>query len=136
MRTFIYIFSFLFLFQNLHAQNMNQTYYSKKWKTVEEFFKKGLNKSAQTEIESILKTAKTENNTEQTIKALCNLRVSMKDRDEKSGVNNIKFFESELKEAKFPTKQILQSMLGDLYWKYYEDNRWVIICLLYTSRCV
>lgn len=127
MRTFIYIFSFLFLFQNLHAQNMNQTYYSKKWKTVEEFFKKGLNKSAQTEIESILKTAKTENNTEQTIKALCNLRVSMKDRDEKSGVNNIKFFESELKEAKFPTKQILQSMLGDLYWKYYEDNRWVIM---------
>ena len=106
--------------------NMN-TKYDVKWKAVETAFQKGLNKTAQTEIENILKMAKAENNAEQTIKALCNYRVSLRDRDEKSRLNDILFFEKELKEAKFPTKQILHSMLGDLYWTYYQENRWIIL---------
>ena len=110
----------------LAQTNMN-TKYESKWKTVEAAFKKGLDKTAQTEIESILKIAKAENNTEQTIKALCSYRVSMRDRDEKSRLNDITLFEKELKEAKFPVKQILHSMLGDLYWTYYQENRWKIL---------
>ena len=109
------------------AQTNLNTKYDVKWKAVEAAFKKGLNKSAQTEIESILKLAKAENNAEQTIKALCNYRVSLRDRDEKSRLTDILFFEKELKDAKFPTKQILHSMLGDLYWTYYQENRWKIL---------
>lgn len=120
----------LFLVATLHisfAQTNMNTKYDSKWKAVETAFKKGLNKTAQTEIESILKLAKAENNAEQTIKAFCNYRVSLRDRDEKSRLNDILFFEKELKEAKFPTKQILHSMLGDLYWTYYQENRWKIL---------
>ncbi len=124
------LFLSILLVASLHisfAQTSMTTKYDSKWKSVEAAFQKGLNKTAQTEIESILKLAKAENNAEQTIKALCNYRVSLRDRDEKSRLNDILFFEKELKEAKFPTKQILQSMLGDLYWTYYQENRWKIL---------
>ena len=125
----ILFLSFL-LVASLHTSfaqtNMNKKY-ELKWKAVETAFQKGLNKTAQTEIEGILKMAKAENNAEQTIKALCNYRVSLRDRDEKSRLNDILFFEKELKDSKFPTKQILHSMLGDLYWTYYQENRWKIL---------
>lgn len=124
------LFLSILLVASLHisfAQTSMTTKYDSKWKSVEAAFQKGLNKTAQTEIESILKLAKAENNAEQTIKALCNYRVSLRDRDEKSRLNDILFFEKELKEAKFPTKQILHSMLGDLYWTYYQENRWKIL---------
>jgi hypothetical protein len=120
----------LLLVASLHiasAQTNMNTKYDVKWKAVETAFQKGLNKTAQTEIENILKLAKAENNAEQTIKALCNYRVSLRDRDEKSRLNDILFFEKELKDSKFPTKQILHSMLGDLYWTYYQENRWKIL---------
>jgi hypothetical protein len=127
MRNLLLSFLFLPLLQNLYAQTNMNTKYDTKWKAVEAAFQKGLNKSAQTEIEEILKMAKAENNAEQTIKALCNYRVSLRDRDEKSRLNDIMFFEKEMITAKFPSKQILHSMLADLYWTYYEENRWKIL---------
>jgi len=127
MRKFILTILLVASLQLSFAQTAMNTKYETKWKAVEAAFQKGLNKSAQTEIENILKMAKAENNAEQTIKALCNYRVSLRDRDEKSRLNDILFFEKELKEAKFPTKQILHSMLGDLYWTYYQENRWKIL---------
>jgi uncharacterized protein YfaS (alpha-2-macroglobulin family) len=117
---------FVFGLQTLFAQNMNNNYQTQ-WKKVEKAFQKGLNKTAQTEIEGILKMAKAENNSEQTIKALCNLRVAMRDRDEESRKNDIALFEKELTGAIFPTKQLLHSMLADLYWTYYEENRYKIL---------
>jgi hypothetical protein len=121
---------FILLVTSIHrsfAQTNINAKYEVKWKAVDAAFKKGLNKTAQTEIESILKLAKSESNTEQTIIALCNYRVSLRDRSEKSRLTDILFFEKELSTAKFPTKQILYSMLGDLYWTYYQENRWKIL---------
>lgn len=121
---------FILLVTSIHlsyAQTNINAKYEVKWKAVDAAFKKGLKKTAQTEIESILKLAKSENNTEQTIMALCNYRVSLRDRSEKSRLTDILFFEKELSTAKFPTKQILYSMLGDLYWTYYQENRWKIL---------
>ncbi len=127
MHKFILLSLSLLALQISFAQTNMNTKYDAKWKSVEAAFQKGLNATAQKEIESILKLAKAENNAAQTIKALCNYRVSLRDRDEKSRLNDILFFEKELKDAKFPTKQILHSMLGDLYWTYYEENRWKIL---------
>ena len=121
---------FILLVTSIHrsfAQTNINAKYEVKWKAVDAAFKKGLKKTAQTEIESILKLAKSENNAEQTIMALCNYRVSLRDRSEKSRLTDILFFEKELSTAKFPTKQILYSMLGDLYWTYYQENRWKIL---------
>lgn len=115
------------MLQYSFAQTNMKTKYDSKWKSVENAFSKGLDKTAQSEIEAILKMAKSENNTEQIVKALCNYRVSLRDRDEKARLNDILLFEKELTVAKFPIKQILHSMLGDLYWTYYDENRWKIL---------
>jgi len=125
----IKLVSFLLFISTISlAQNMNnKNNYNSKWKTVEEAFQKGLNATAEKEIVSILKLAKAEKNVEQTIKAICSYRVSLRDRDEKARLNDIKFFKSELKDAVFPVNQILHSMLGDLYWSYYQDYRWQIL---------
>lgn len=110
----------------LSQTNMN-TKYDVKWRAVDAAFKKGLSKTAETEIESILKMAKAEKNTEQIIKSLCNYRVSLSSRDEKSRLHDIELFNKELRDASFPLKQILHSMLGDLYWTYYQENRYLIL---------
>ncbi len=126
MQKLLCFFIFIITLQKLQAQTMPGKY-EVKWKAVENAFDKGLDKTAQTEIESILKMAKSENNTEQIIKALCNYRLSLRSKDEKARMNDILFFEKELKEAKFPARQLLHSMLGDLYWTYYTENRWKIL---------
>ncbi|MBK6329491.1 MAG: alpha-2-macroglobulin [Bacteroidetes bacterium] len=127
MRKIILMLLIIAISQQTDAQNNMNPKYDVKWKAVEAAFQKGLNKTAQSEIEAILKMAKAENNTEQTIKALCNYRVSLQDRDEKSRLNDLLFFEKEIKTSTFPTKQLLHSMLGDLYWTYYQENRWKIL---------
>lgn len=109
------------------AQTHMTTQYTKYWKTVDNYLNKGLTKSAQTEIEKILILAKSKGDPDETIKALCMLRVSMRDRDEESRKNDIGLFEKELKTASFPVKQLLHSMLADLYWTYYEENRYKIL---------
>lgn len=127
MKKYIFLILIVFGVQSFQAQNKMNNSYNDQWKKVEQAFQKGLNKTAQTEIEKILGQAKKENNTEQYIKALCNLRVSMRDRDEISRLNDILFFEKEIKGAAFPAKQLLHSMLADLYWTYYIENRWKIL---------
>ena len=89
MRKIILMLLIIAISQQTDAQNNMNPKYDVKWKAVEAAFQKGLNKTAQSEIEAILKMAKAENNTEQTIKALCNYRVSLQDRDEKSRLNDL-----------------------------------------------
>jgi uncharacterized protein YfaS (alpha-2-macroglobulin family) len=127
MRIFICSLLLSLSFQITLSQTNMNTKYDFKWRSVDAAFKKGLSKTAETEIESILKMAKAENNTEQIIKALCNYRVSLSSRDEKSRLHDIELFTKELKNANFPLKQILHSMLGDLYWTYYQENRYLIL---------
>lgn len=101
--------------------------FNQRWKRIDSLLEKGLNTSAQKEVEQVLKQARTEQNTEEYIHALCVLRVTQNERDETSRLNDIKFFENELKQAQFPVKQLLHSMTAELYWTYYEENRWQIM---------
>ncbi len=113
--------------QTAFAQHNMNSKYESKWKVVDAAFKKGLDQTAQAEIENILTLARAENNTEQIIKAICLYRVSLHDRDEKARINDIILFEKEMQGAKFPRKNLLHSMLGELYWTYYQENRWRIL---------
>lgn len=126
---FIKLFGLLFFITTtVFSQKMTTKFnYEAKWNSVEANFKKGLNETAEKEIKTILLTAKAEKKDEQIIKAICNYRVSLHDRDEKARYHDIQFFENELKESVFPVTQLLHSMLGDLYWTYYQENRWQIL---------
>jgi len=121
MITVVVIFSFGFI---LLPENQNE--FNTEWKKVEKLVEKGLPKSALKIVDSIYMVAKQNNNDPQVLKSLI-YRVSLQSRFEENDlVNAINVFEKELENAAVSEKQILQSLLAELYSWYYQQNRWKI----------
>lgn len=116
---------FLFIFShNSMAQKIDP--YSTLWKNVEKFETKGLTKSAWKEVNNIYKKAQKDNNDAQQIKA-CMYMIRYRSMvEEDSKVNNIFFVDTLIRNAKVPAKNILQSMQGQMYWQYIQNNRYKI----------
>lgn len=100
--------------------------YKADWKQVEKFVEQGLPKSALKIVDSIYFDAKKDNNSPQVLKSLI-YRVSLQSQyEEEHLINAISIFEKEVESATLPEKQILQSMLAEMYSWYYQQNRWKI----------
>lgn len=100
--------------------------YAKEWKRVDSLAAKGLYKSALELSNSIYAKAKTEKNSAQIIKSLMHRFKFSGMVEESSEEKSITDLQEELKTAGYPLKPILHSMLGELYWQYYNRNRWQI----------
>ena len=104
------------------AQTKND--YTKNWKKVEGLEKKGLTKSASTEVTAIYKLAQKDNNDAQQIKA-CMYFIKYRNMvEEDSHENNIFYVDTLIDGAKAPAKNILQSMQAEMFWQYLQNNRW------------
>lgn len=98
--------------------------YEKDWEKVNSLASKGLNKSALEVVAMIYKKAKAENNAAQLVKAIIH-RVKFEQMiEENSDVKAINEVKEELKTATYPLKPMLHSILAELYWGYYQSNRW------------
>ena len=125
----MYIKKFLLLTTLIIMANMNtlaQTpdEYSKNWKSVAGFEKKGLTKSALQEVQNIFKMATTSGNWVQQVKSAM---YQMKYRnmiEEDNRENNIFYLDTLIAKAKAPAKNILQSMQAELFMNYLENNRY------------
>ncbi|MCB1142747.1 MAG: hypothetical protein H7A24_04090 [Leptospiraceae bacterium] len=98
--------------------------YEKEWKQVEEAENKGLPKSALETVSSIYQKAKKEKNPAQQVKSIIfqiKLEAEYNDEEIVSAVNRLK---KEIETSESPVKQLLHSMLGELYWNYYSQNRY------------
>ncbi|GAA0724816.1 alpha-2-macroglobulin family protein [Aquimarina litoralis] len=104
------------------AQNNNN--YQDDWKKVESFDKDGLPKSALEIVEAIHSKAKKANNTNQITKALIYKAKYLLVLEENAQLNIIKEFKKEIANSKFPSKNILESILANLYWQYFQQHRW------------
>lgn len=100
------------------------TTYEKEWKRVDSLAGKGLYKSALDLSNQIYARAKTEKNDQQVVKALIHRFKFSQMFQENSAEFAMYDLKAELKTAKFPLAPMLHSMLGDLYWQYYQQNRW------------
>ena len=112
-----------FCFSILQAQKTKSDY-DMQWKKVENFQKKGLTKSALQQVENIYNDAQKNNNDAQIIKALLfkiNLRQNI---EEDASAKSIDSLENEIAIAKEPAKSILQSITAQLYWNYFQQNRY------------
>lgn len=98
--------------------------YEKEWAKVDSLAKKGLNKSALEVVNGIYEKAKTENNASQFVKAIIHRMKFEQYMEEYSLVKALNRLNEEAKEAKFPVKPILHSIIAESYWNYYEQNRW------------
>ncbi|MEO8960547.1 MAG: hypothetical protein ABI325_01615, partial [Ginsengibacter sp.] len=98
--------------------------YSFRWKKIEDFRKKGLTKSALAEVEKIYSLAKSTNNDPQIIKSLL-FKINLNNNiEEDASVKSIDSLEKEIAIAGEPAKSILQSITAQLYWNYFQQNRY------------
>lgn len=124
MRKIAFIFSALILFSvNVKAQQQYHNY-ADLWKKAQKFEESNLPKSALIEVEKIYKNSKKENNAPQLIKTLLFKSKYALILEEDAQLNIINAFKTEISTAEFPTKNILESTLANLYWQYFQQNRW------------
>lgn len=100
--------------------------YEEQWKAVEKALNEGLPKTALEMVQKIHERAKKENNEPQIVKSVAYRVALLSVTDEEDEVILIGDMEKEIATAKQPVKAVLTSMLADLYWNYYQMNRWRI----------
>ncbi|MFO7660689.1 MAG: hypothetical protein R6V77_07235, partial [Candidatus Cloacimonadaceae bacterium] len=98
--------------------------YNKAWTEIEKLWSDRLPKSALEKVDSVYVKAVIENRTDQQIKALIYHLRTTQYVDEFSSQKAIEKVQSILKTASFPASAILHSMTAQLYWSYYQSNRW------------
>lgn len=98
--------------------------YKKEWKQIEAFDKKGLPKSALEVALKIFNDAVAKSNTSQQIKAaMYQMRYrNMVEQD--NNENNVFYLDTLIAKTKAPAKNILQSMQAQMFWNYFQNNRW------------
>ncbi len=112
------------LFGTLWADTTRAFQYDAAWKEVEKLRGQGLPQSMAEKVDAIYQNAVKDKQTDQQIKALIYQLIIMQDREEFSDQKAIDKVQEYLKAAPFPASGILHSMLGQLYWSYYQANRW------------
>ena len=100
--------------------------YDKKWEEVKSLADKGRPQSALAIVKEIYSSAKDSDNKPQIIKSLIYQASLSSKFEEDYMVKSIDLFKSNLKDATVPEKQLLESLLAEIYQSYYNANRWTI----------
>ncbi|MFK7748863.1 MAG: alpha-2-macroglobulin [Kordia sp.] len=120
MKNVLTIFMIVLFSQFSNAQEK----YSQLWEEIAALEKKGLTKSAFEKATEIYKLAKRDQNNPQIIKAFlhkANYQTTLEENAELTIINELK---AEIATQSFPSKNILESILGQLYWQYFKSNRY------------
>ncbi|MEO7212861.1 alpha-2-macroglobulin family protein [Mucilaginibacter sp.] len=121
-KTLRYIFLACFLFAGGSA-SAQKNYHNILFK-IDSLIDVGLPKSALAEVDILDALARKEDNTSQTIRAvLYRLKLQTYLEDD-ALVNVINTLRVDIDGAGYPVKPILQSFLADMYWSYYQQNRY------------
>ena len=116
----------MFLQVTVQGQNKDKPY-EKEWKTVDSLNQKGLPKSALEVVEKIYEKAKTDRNNDQILKAIIHRMKYVNASEEKAFVKLLSDVDKEIAESVFPNQNMLHSMKAEMYWMYYNNNRYKIL---------
>ena len=128
------IFSFIFLFSSLFATSQNR--YTSDWQKVDSLSNLGQPQTALEIVNRIYNQTKTSGETSPFIKATLyriKLEADFQEDFYKTAIERTK---AEIQQAKAPEKQILNSVLAELYWRYFQNNRWNILNRSETANFV
>jgi len=115
-----FVFCSLFWFNHSTAQNNFNNIIFK----IDSLAEMGLPKSAIVEVAKLESLARRENATSQIIRATLyrlNFQTYLEDDALISVINSLK---QDIDNSSYPVKPILQSFLADMYWSYYQSNRY------------
>ncbi|AXP79636.1 MG2 domain protein [Mariniflexile rhizosphaerae] len=116
------IFLTILLLSSLgYSQNPD---YDTLWKTVEKHEVEGLPKSALNVVNQISTLATKDKNQPQLIKTMLFKSKFALVLEEDAQLKIINDFKKQIELSAFPTKNILESILANLYWQYFNQNRW------------
>lgn len=101
--------------------------YDKDWKRVEKFIEQGLPRSALEVVDQIYRKARKADNAAQMVKALIKRMLLKAAYEEEAPLKAIQEMETEVAHSRFPVTPILQSMLAEMYWSYYQAHRYQIL---------
>lgn len=104
----------------LNAQNSYDTL----WQDVQEFENKNLPKSALKIVENIYAKANATENPPQIIKALFYKSKFSLILEEDAQLKIISQFKEHIDKSSFPTRNVLENVLANLYWQYFSQNKW------------
>ncbi|MBT8184871.1 MAG: alpha-2-macroglobulin, partial [Eudoraea sp.] len=113
-----------FLFSAMaHSQKSNDSF-TQLWRQVEKLENEALTKSALKLVSQISEKAKRENNSPQIVKALLYTSKYIQILEEDAQLAIVENFESAIARSKFPMTNVLESYLANLYWQYFQQNRY------------
>ena len=119
-KTLATLFLILLFSSTINAQNS----FKNLWLKVEQAELEGLPKSALKIVEAIFTKANQENNSTQIIKSLfykSKFALTLEENAQLKVINN---FKTHISKSEFPTKNVLQNILANLYWQYFNENRY------------
>ena len=124
MKQLIALITILLFSQMAQAQKNNDSFEAL-WQNVKKLENEALTKSALNVVETISTKAKAEKNSPQTIKALLYASKYAMTLEEDAQLKIIQDFETEIAQAQSPTKNVLEGYLANLYWQYFQQNRYL-----------
>jgi len=125
----IFLTAFLLgMFVHLNVQGQDKgKLYKKEWKTVDSLNRKGLPKSALEVVEKIYEKAKANKDNDQILKAVVHRMKYINASEEKAFTRLLNDVDKEIAESIFPNQNMLHSMKAEMYWMYYNNNRYKIL---------
>ncbi|MFA7361072.1 MAG: alpha-2-macroglobulin family protein [Candidatus Kapaibacterium sp.] len=124
---FVLLFT-LIVINDLRSQSAPQIYdYDSKWKEIDSLYNYGLPESAMKILQEVFVNAKGENNTVQYVRALLYKMKLIQYNEEDAFFKSLSEMKSEEAAAVFPMKQFLNSLIGDMYWTFYQNNRYDLL---------
>ncbi|MBN2487322.1 MAG: hypothetical protein JXB34_15205 [Bacteroidales bacterium] len=114
-------------------QNTPEFDYQTAWGQVIEFERNGLPESALGVVNLIYSNARDENNAQQLVKSVIHILKYTEYKQEGAFVKNLNRLQEEANAATFPAKPVLHSMLAEMYWRYYQSNRYLFANRTHTT---
>ncbi|GAB4042557.1 hypothetical protein GCM10028774_55160 [Spirosoma jeollabukense] len=106
------------------AQNKPQPDYARDWRRADSLASRGLPKSALEIANRIYKEARAAKNYPQVAKAAMHRMIFRSYSDENAYVELIKSIKADIVETPEPARSVLQSVLANSYWQYFQQNRY------------
>ncbi|MEI8204898.1 MAG: hypothetical protein WCH34_17895, partial [Bacteroidota bacterium] len=120
----VVLFSFSSIAQKQKLNTQALTEYGRLWKKVDSLNNKGLPKSALTIINNIYTKAKNESDHSQIIRCVIYKMKNNSDYQEDYTIRMIEMLKKEIKNGNESINPIFHSLLADVYWSYYQSNRY------------
>ncbi len=105
-------------------RNPTDPTFAREWKRADSLAKKSLPKSALEVVNGIYKQAKADRNHPQVVKAVMHRLMYQPYTTEDTYAELIDLLRRDVADTPAPARNILQSVLAETYWQYYEQNRW------------